>query len=169
MKKTHSLNEVQQLRNLMESMGPGGPATDQRNMYSNADTSSDVVQLDKIDQWCMDNMNQSRASKWNMEAENTLDRYEVEYWTDLERENENAISALIDYAYELGIIDRDLNEDTDSYHTREDWEAEAESRGYEIEYWGNGSAHAYDDAGRDVGTWTAEFDTSSGRATGWFK
>lgn len=102
------INEVQQLRNLMEMWG------DERNRHSPSDTSPDIEQIDKIDQWCMDNMNQSRASKWNMEAENTLDRYEVEYWTDLERENENAISALIDYAYELGIIDRDLNEEEES-------------------------------------------------------
>ena len=62
-----------------------------------------------------------------------------------------------------------IEEDRETYDYKEDWEAEAESRGYEIEYWGNGSAHAYDDAGRDAGTWTAEFDTSSGRASGWFK
>jgi len=87
-----------------ESMGIGGPGFDQRHMTDIEDDSSELEQIAKIDDWCMDNSNKSNARKWHLQAENILDRYNVEDWSALEREDDSAIDELIDYAYDLGII-----------------------------------------------------------------
>ncbi len=106
--KKYTLNEVEQLKMLSksivqieESFSPMGG--DQRNMQSDDVDSSEIEMIAQIDEWCMDNSNNSSASKWLMQAEQELDRAGVSDWAALENEEPYAIANLIQLATDLGI------------------------------------------------------------------
>lgn len=55
------------------------------------------------------------------------------------------------------------------YEVFEDWKSDAELCGFNVEFWGQSSAHSHDEDGGVTGTWLAKFDCPNFVAPhGWF-
>ena len=64
----------------------------------------------------------------------------------------------------IATLGHDMN-----YRNKAEWEAAVKANGYELSFWGHGSANAVDPYdGVTHGTWHAAFDCNNGvRANGW--